>query len=140
MTRRLVNIVIVDGQLDAYHVLQDAIPHFSQLHLLDSGDTALQFSSGEPIRLWLINIHLPDMSGFELYRMLQPRYPTARIVLVGDVYRAEEERQARTWGAAGYLCKPPQSWWLDSSQYSAARSEIISHPLEAKRNRQRTDS
>lgn len=116
MASRFVRTVIVDAQLDAYRDLQLADESSAKLTLLGSGGAALQFSSVEPIALWLINIHLPDMSGLELYRMLHTRHPTARFVLVGDVYRAEDERQTRTWGAAGYLCKPPQPWWLEPLQ------------------------
>lgn len=116
MASRVVRTVIVDGQLDAFHTLQSAEGRAVKLTLLDSGGAALQFSSVEPIQLWLINIHLSDMSGLELYRMLHARHPTARFVLVGDVYRAEDERNARTCGAAGYLCKPPQAWWLEPLQ------------------------
>ncbi|QEG38729.1 Response regulator receiver domain protein [Roseimaritima ulvae] len=116
VTNRVVRTVIVDAQLDAYRALPLGEAESSGLTLLDSGRAALQHSAIEPIEQWLINIHLPDMSGLELFRMLHTRHPKARFVLVGDVYQAEEERQTRTWGAAGYLCKPPQAWWLEPLQ------------------------
>lgn len=111
-----VQAVIVDDRPGDYRAVSDACPEHVHLHLLGSGRAALQFVSSEPVQLWLINIHLPDTAGVDLLASLRPRHGGARWYLVANRYHAEEERQARGAGAAGYLCKPPQAWWLDLVQ------------------------
>jgi len=61
---------------------------------------ALQFA-----QTWIVHTTLPEMSGFEFCEMLLSRFPRNRIVMIDDVYQAENELRARSNGAM-YACKP----------------------------------
>lgn len=122
MTPQALHIVVVDQQPGAYDALQATRGEPLQIRFFDCGRDALHIASNEPIDAWMINVRLPDMTGFELHEMLRRRNPGARFVLVGDKYRADDELKART-GAASYLCKPPQSWWID--HFRAGTRETI---------------
>ncbi|MEO8498788.1 MAG: response regulator, partial [Planctomycetota bacterium] len=108
--------IVVDPQSYAYDRLRESGGDQSTVRVLDTGRAALQILAGTAIHAWIINVRLPDMSGFELYDILHPRHTAARFVLVGDQYHSDDERRARACGVAAYVCKPPQRWWLDRHQ------------------------
>ena len=53
----------------------------------------------------MIQVSLPDMSGFDLYEMLREQLADATTFMISDQYIAEDERRACSCGAALYLCK-----------------------------------
>ena len=55
--------------------------------------------------LWVINVRLPDMLGFDLLEMLRELAVAARLFAIADHYDAEDERQACRCGADLFLCK-----------------------------------
>lgn len=70
------------------------------------GDHALRLPRSEASRIWLIAIHLDDMSGLDLLDLLRKRYPNHMFILVGESCSQEEEKSARQHGATLYTCKP----------------------------------
>jgi DNA-binding response OmpR family regulator len=75
------------------------------VHFLTSGRAAIQFAPRGHPALWVINVRLPDMLGFDLLEMLRAQAVAARVFVVADHYDAEDERQACRRGADLYLCK-----------------------------------
>ena len=71
--------------------------------------TASQFLSAWPTLTpdaCLINVNLPDLSGFDLVEMIQP-FPKRTIVcMLADTYLVEDEVRALSLGVHSYLCKP----------------------------------
>ena len=64
----------------------------------------------------IINVELPDLSGFDLVEMLRPIPKGTAVFLVGDQYALEDELRALRLGVGSYLCKP-----LDDSILHACR-------------------
>ena len=64
--------------------------------------------AGRPFDLVLIDLHLPDMDGFQVAERLRERFPTTRLALMmitsDDV--AGGARRARELGISAYLVKP----------------------------------
>ena len=50
-----------------------------------------------PAALWIINVRLPDLSGFDLTEMLRSSLGECRFVLVADAYDFADERQCFRW-------------------------------------------
>jgi len=97
-------IVVADPRPRDYrHLAQLTGENRWHLHFFTSGHAAIRFGSAAD--LWIINTQLPDMSGFDLFEVLGERAARAPTFLVGDQYRADEERRACGCGAALYLCK-----------------------------------
>lgn len=69
---------------------------------------AAQFSPG----LWMINVHLPDMSGFDVVEMLRSERCKSCFFCISDAYVVEEEIRSHVLQAAAYLCKPVQVEWI----------------------------
>ena len=114
-------IVVVDSQPHDYAaVARDARREDMQLEFLSTGRAALRFRGDVAPRLWVINMHLPDMSGLDLYKMLEQRWPDTPVFLVGDDYRPEDEIHARMSGATFYFCKPLESDWLAAAAMEPA--------------------
>jgi len=78
-------------------------------HFAYSANEALEYL-GEADRaevvLILADIHLPDMNGLELLRMLKERNPAIRVFMI-TVYGGDDNyRKAIEYGADEFICKP----------------------------------
>lgn len=79
--------------------------------------------------LMIINVELPDRSGFDLVEMLQPSLKSTTVFLVGDRYTVEDEVRALQLGVSSYLCKPLEGLVL----YQCVRSSVPSHIIEQRK-------
>lgn len=114
-------VVVVDAQPNDYATVARNIRRDNlDIVFLPTGRAALRFHEKIPPRLWVINIRLPDMSGLDLYKMLEQRWPDTPVYLVGDDYRPEDEIHARMSGATFYFCKPLESDWLSAAAWKTA--------------------
>ena len=103
-----VSMAVADPKLDDYVGL---LRHFAQqqhtLAFVTSGRAALALG---PIDRWIVNVHLPDISGFDLCELLNSRRAEIGVMLVDETYDTDHERRARSCKAM-YACKPFQSQW-----------------------------
>jgi DNA-binding NtrC family response regulator len=98
-------ILIVEDQDGPREVLATLLrPHY-HVHTVDTAHAALRILQHHHIDLIIADVGLPDRSGIELLRDLQPLTETNVIVLsgAGTVQSAQE---AIKLGAAAYLLKP----------------------------------
>ena len=79
--------------------------HGWHIHFLTTGGAAIQLARRGFSALWMVNINLPDMSGFDLLEMLRDEAVKPRVFAVADQYRAEDERHACCRGADVFVCK-----------------------------------
>ncbi len=112
-TIRTTDLLVVDPRPDDYLAMASEVEatEFRFLYAT-TGDEALRLPRKSPRGLWLINFHLPDMTGAELLALVRSRDPNVACILVGDVYDQAEELSARQLGSTLYGCKPPQAAWL----------------------------
>jgi CheY-like chemotaxis protein len=87
-----------------------------------TGREALRASRDVATDLWIINVDLPDMSGFELVEKLQPRASHTAAFLVADTYRVDDEVRALSLGVTMYRCKPASTEWLGAWRPCARQS------------------
>jgi CheY-like chemotaxis protein len=103
------HIVVADRRPHDYRDLAAlASQHGWHVHLLTSGRATLRLADNTRVDLWMVNVQLPDMSGFDLYDMLHSNFFAERIFLVDDQYDPDRERHACGCGAALYLSKDPR--------------------------------
>ena len=106
-------VCVVDPAPSDYRGLVDcAENNETRVEFVRSGRDALRLNARHNPDLWVINMHLPDMSGVDLHDMIHARYPSVPCYLVGDDYRPEDEMHARQCGATMYFCKPLRSEWV----------------------------
>ncbi|MDP2644166.1 MAG: response regulator [Desulfobacterales bacterium] len=66
------------------------------------------FSSGDPVRLILTDMQLPDMSGFEIFNSIQSTHPDKRspLIVLTSIGKIGDGEKCRQLGIDGYLTKP----------------------------------
>ncbi len=100
------HIVVTDARPKDYRNLAQLAGEYGwHVHLLTSGRAAIQFARPNSADLWMVNVRLPEMSGFDLLEILRDRVPGVPVFLVADEYHSDDERRACGCGAALYLCK-----------------------------------
>ena len=115
ITTATTELLIVDSKPEDYFRLAGELESAEfRLTYATTGSNALRLPRLAPYYLWLVNTHLPDMSGIELLELIRSRDPGAACVLVGDVYQEPDEIAARQSGANLYVCKPPRLEWLQA--------------------------
>ena len=106
-------VVVVDANPSDYVALAPlAEAGEIDLRFLLSGRSALRERRYLGAPLWMINVHLPDRSGFDLFEMFFRRKTSPLVLMVADQYCTEDELRALKLGVAKYLCKPVDPAWL----------------------------
>ncbi len=99
------HIVVVDPRPHNYHELAALASHNGwHIHLLTNASATMRLARSTHVALWMINVRLPDMSGFDLLEMIRDQLADARVFVVADCYNAEHEARACRFGAF-YVCK-----------------------------------
>jgi CheY-like chemotaxis protein len=77
----------------------------------EAGDGATALRRLEPaVALAIVDVNLPDVSGFDLCRQIKVRRPELPVVLISASYRATEEHDGwRSTGAAAFLEQPVEA-------------------------------
>ncbi len=70
-----------------------------------NGHQALAAIKAEDFHLALINVKLPDISGFELLSHLKSKFPDTQVILLSEQGKLESVVQALRLGACDYLVK-----------------------------------
>lgn len=75
-----------------------------------TGAEGLERLTGEAPDLVLLDVGLPDVSGFEILRILRgaPGWDETRILMLTASHAMDDIVRAKQGGAAGYICKPVQ--------------------------------
>ena len=71
-----------------------------------SGQAALATNAAFPVDCMVLDIHLPDMSGFELHRRLTGTQASIPVVVITAHDDPDNRRAAQEIGAVAYLTKP----------------------------------
>ena len=102
-----ITVFVVDPNSSDYAALaRRAAKAGWNVRFLSGGRDALRLDENATADLWIVHVRLPDISGFDLVEMLQPRLGNAAVFMVADEYRAEDEIRALSLGITRYLCKP----------------------------------
>ena len=62
--------------------------------------------------MWLIDLELPDMSGFDLFEMIRERLQDSTVCMIGPEYCQADEVRAYRAGATIYACRPLETAWM----------------------------
>jgi len=110
-------IIVVDAHPRDYdRLVRDRTLSRMQFEFFPDGHSLFRDRQLTAPELVIINMHLPDMSGLDLYQDILQRWPEIPVYFVGDDYLPDDEIKARRCGAIFYFCKPLQSEWLTAAK------------------------
>ena len=101
------SILIVDDNRDAADLLGEALRTFGYaIHVAHTGLEALALVESVHPAAALLDIGLPEMTGYELARALRRRVPGIKLVAVTGYGQPADRERALTIGFAEHLVKP----------------------------------
>ena len=71
-----------------------------------SGKALLQAGSLEHVKCLILDVQMPDLSGFDLYRRLAQHHPPPPVIFMTAYDEMSVRQEAALAGAQGYLTKP----------------------------------
>jgi two-component system cell cycle response regulator len=97
-----------------------------------NGRTALAMAEAERLDLILLDVMMPDMTGFEVCRALKanPRTANIPVVIVTSLDQAEDRVKGLESGADDFLTKPISETALMARVKSLARLKMVTDELE----------
>lgn len=107
-------ILIVDDEKDMQRLFEQRFRReirqgLIKLYFAINGTQALRFledGGAQVVTMLLSDINMPEMSGFDLLRIIRKRYPRLSVLMI-SAYRDEEHRkQAFALGADDFFSKP----------------------------------
>ncbi|QLE09045.1 two-component system response regulator [Pseudoalteromonas shioyasakiensis] len=101
-------ILVVDDEPANLKVIREVLANDYRLSFAKSGELALQLIENEPPKLILLDIMMPDMSGFEVCKVLKANSKTAHIpvIFVTALSHEQDESEGFALGAVDYITKP----------------------------------
>ncbi|WP_105181607.1 response regulator [Pseudoalteromonas sp. T1lg21] len=101
-------ILVVDDEPANLKVIREVLAKDYRLSFAKSGELALQLIENEPPKLILLDIMMPDMSGFEVCKVLKANPKTAHIpvIFVTALSHEQDESEGFALGAVDYITKP----------------------------------
>lgn len=108
-------VYLIDSDESAYTTAVTGVDLTQvRLHYFATAAEVLRVPAYESPLLYFVNAELADMSGFDLYGILQERWPRVAGYVISDTYSAMDEIRARCAGSTLYFCKPLSEGWLAS--------------------------
>jgi DNA-binding response OmpR family regulator len=115
-----VRILIVDDDLSGSRLMQFLLTEQGyQVDMVDNAQGALALVQRQPPDLILLDVNLPQLSGFEMYQRLREQDWDIPVIFVTAKGELEDRLQGLRMGADDYICKPFQPAELQ------ARVEVV---------------
>jgi FixJ family two-component response regulator len=138
MMKRVPVVFIVDDEKRMCQSLQAVLGNAGyQVAYATSGEAALEQMAQPDIDLFLLDIHMPGLNGFDLLdRILSQRRGTPAIMMTGDA-TVESAIHALRQGAYDFLKKPFEPEELLNTIENALRQKLLLHRTRILDNRLR---
>jgi CheY-like chemotaxis protein/HPt (histidine-containing phosphotransfer) domain-containing protein len=119
-TLRGMRVLIVDDNATNRKILQGMLRRWElRTRDVESGEQALAEllsgrAAGDPYRLILTDMHMPNMDGFELVEKIRntPGLSTTAIMMLTSAGHRQDAERCRELGIISYLLKPIRKWEL----------------------------
>jgi len=135
MLKMKIDILIVDDSKSILYILEDLLEKIDSSYnitMANSGQKALEIVDNEEIDLIILDIHMPEMDGFEVAQSLKSNKKTADIPIVFLTASTTLRTEGLAIGAVDYLTKP-----IDENQFTS-RIKLYTRLVKSiKENRQK---
>lgn len=102
-------LIVEDDRLEGNaleHIISQQLGDQVRLHLATSGHAALELLKEYPIKIALVDLSLPDISGIELIRQIKQRSRDIYVVIMTASDEAQFAEEVGHIGVAKFLMKP----------------------------------
>jgi len=130
-----INILIVDDSKSILYIIEDLLERIDDSYniiMANGGKKALEIIEDDEIDLIILDIHMPDMDGFEVAQVLKSNKKTADIPIVFLTASTTLRTEGLAIGAVDYLTKP-----IDENQFISRLSLYTRLVTSIKENRQK---
>ena len=105
------NILLVDDDAAVIAALTGVLRQFGRVRFARSGQEALRLAEASPPDLVLLDLGLPDMSGYDVFAALKqtPGLAALPVMFITSNEDVEHEIQCLSLGAADFITKPPRT-------------------------------
>ena len=100
-------VLIVDDEVDFLETLVRRLKR-RQVNAVGvtSGEAALEYMTGEPAEVVVLDVKMPGMNGIDTLRELKKRHPDVEVILLTGHASVESGVEGLTLEAFDYLIKP----------------------------------
>ena len=105
MTRKM---LIIDDDADIRKFLQQEFSRYYMILLASDGQSGLEVARNNDVHIIICDVMMPDMSGFEVTRLLKEDFATSHIPIIQLTALTDDDCQMEgiTSGADAYVTKP----------------------------------
>ena len=102
------SILLVDDDPTVAAALSGVLREFGRVRYARSGSEALRLAHESVTDLVLLDINLPDLSGFEICKSLKHSAELSDVAIIFITSDAEQEVEGLSCGAVDFITKPPR--------------------------------
>lgn len=102
------DVLIVDDDEFNLRVAGDILKEHYSIHVVQSGEAALEYMEAVPPKLVLLDLHMPKMDGRETMKRIQAnaKWKKIPIIFLTSDTKPETEKECLVLGAADFITKP----------------------------------
>jgi response regulator of citrate/malate metabolism len=132
----VIRVVVVDDDFMVAKIhagFVTRVPGFAVAGVAHSGTDALRMVDDLRPDLVLLDIHLPDISGIDVLRLLRETHPDVDVLVISAAKEVDTVRTALRSGVVNYLLKPFDHESLRDrlQQYTTAHRSLATAPMIA---------
>lgn len=105
MSERRKTILVVDDDEGMRETLAAVLKRDYRVLRAATGETALQMMEKEDVKLMLLDVRLPGISGFEVLKITKENYPYVEVIVISVVKELDAAIEAMRYGAYHYISK-----------------------------------
>lgn len=100
------HVTIVDDSKEILEIYKGMLSHEFSLELLNDSPTLLEFLKKKSTDLVVLDLHMPNLNGFDLYKKIKSMSPTMPIIFLSGDNSENSIVHGLELGAEDYITKP----------------------------------
>ena len=102
-----IRVLLVDDEIEfANYTAKRLSARGMQVQIAYSGSSALKLVAGHPVDVVLLDLFMPGMDGFEVFREIRRVCPEAQVIMLSGNADREAVAEGEALGAVDYIRKP----------------------------------
>lgn len=126
--KKIISLMLVDDHQMVLEGLKSLLHHDPDLGIsfaCTSGQAALDYlMGGNNVDVILMDINLPEMTGFELCKLIKKKYPAIKIIALSTLQERSAVTRMLQNGASGFLSKSADGKELSAAVHAVAMNGI----------------